>query len=402
MSIARFTLVSFFSAVALAAQVPPRSAIVSVIANVNGSEGLWLVDRGGTCTAITGLVSAGSAGSGVNSVQLDPVDNRIWLGGINSNGNTAGQVNSILLNGTTVTGFVQHGTTGFTSSIAGIAFDDNGNPMAAAGTASTGGVLRIPRGGGAAALIANIGTTQTHNAICRDPSGNLYVGMFGSGEVYLLPELPGCTYGPPVLLGVAPVTTIYGLEWVPGSPAELFITTAGAVGNAFFRMPATGGTPVVASATAGSRNWVEYDRTAGDMWLVTAGIDPDNVYTVTTAGVETLVCPLGTGSIGSPSGIDTSDCLPAETNIVPQCVTAGQNIVFEFGTCCAPGAAAGIFLISPAVVPLAVGTTGANGRLSGSFPVTVPAGLVPGSLVFVSACLDNGVLTVGQPAVWPQ
>ncbi|MEZ5963769.1 MAG: hypothetical protein R3F56_07980 [Planctomycetota bacterium] len=385
------------------AQVPPRSAIASVIANLAPSEGLWLVDRSGSCTAITGLGTSGSAGYGVNAVQLDPLDDRIWLGGINSNGNTAGQVNSVMLSGSTVTSFVQHGTTGFASSIAALTFDDNGNPVAATGTSTSGGVVLIPRSGGVGTVLATIGTTQTHNAICRDPAGNLYIGMFGSGEVHKMIKNPDCTYQPPVLLGVVPITSVSGIEWCPGTPDQVFVTTFGVAGNALFKLPATGGAAVVASATVGSLNAAEYDRAVGDFWSVTAGIDPDNVSTITKAGVETIVCGLQGGSVGSPSGIDTSDCADAETNLLPQCVRPGQQITFEFGTCCQPGDAAGVFMVSPAVVPLLIGTAGANGRLSGSFPLVVPGGIAPGSFTFISACLDqSGQLTVGRPTPWPQ
>jgi hypothetical protein len=167
--------------------VPRGQAIVSVISNIGVSQGLWLSARTGTCTAVTGLSAAGSPGFGVNSVQLDPVDDRIWLGGINSNGNTAGQVNWCRIDNSTntVTQWMAHGTVAGGGSITGLAFDDDGNPIASSGT-TTGGVFRISRsaGGAGANLPGYPIATGTHNAVARDASGNLYVGMFRTGLIY--------------------------------------------------------------------------------------------------------------------------------------------------------------------------------------------------------------------------
>ncbi len=403
-----------FVASGAAQGVPRYEAVVSIVANINGSEGLWLASRSRACAAISGLAAAGSAGFGVSSVQLDPCDDRIWLGGINSNGNTTGQVNSIRINGTAAAGgvvapssFVQHAIVPSGSSVAGITFDDNGDPIVVSGSSRAGGVFRINRcAPGAAAVLIGQVPSGTHNAICRDLRGNLYVGMFGVGQVWCMTKNPDCTYAAPVLHGTVPVTSVSGIEWCPDSGGgQLFITTFGVVGNAIFKMPATpcggGGVAVVASATVGSLNYNDYDVNNNDFWQCGAGVDPDLVETMTVAGVNTLVCTLGGGSVGLPSCIDVSDCVNAETGAIPDCPARGSLICLDLSTCCNPGDLAVIHLISPVSVPIIIAPVGPNGRLSVKFNVTLPPGFPAGALVFASACVSATGLNIGPFKRWP-
>jgi hypothetical protein len=287
--------------------VPRGQAIFSIIGNVAPSQGLWLAARPTTCTPVTGLVAAGAAGAGVNCVQLDPVDDRIWYGGINfaPDVSTAGQVNWIRIDsGTnTVTAFTQHGNIGnFVDAVHGIAFDDNGNPVCCFGNAAaTSGVRTVSRNGGGVG-VPLIGTPIAggiHNAICRDPAGNLYHGLFLNGQIWKSVKNPDCTYAAPVMLGTVPVTPVAAMDWCP--PNNLIIGTFGAAGNAIFRMADTGGAAVVLSPTARDTNSIDFDPRVGDLWTVTAGINPDSVNTMTKQGAETLVCQPQGGNVGSPA-----------------------------------------------------------------------------------------------------
>jgi hypothetical protein len=382
--------------------VPRGRAIVSVISNLGASQGLWLAARGGTCVAVTGLAAAGSPGFGVNAVQLDPVDDRIWLGGINSNGNTAGQVNWCRIDNSTniVTQWSAHGTVAGGASVTGLAFDDDGNPIASTGTA-TGGVFRISRSaGGAGVLLPGYPRpTGTHNAVARDASGNLYVGMFTTGEIYKSVKNADCTYAAAVLLGAVVPNSVAALEWCP--PNNVIIGTFGTAGSAVFRMPDTGGAATVLSATARDTNGIEYDARAGDLWTVTAGLNPDDVKLMSKLGVETPVCTLQPPDVGSPSWVDTCDCPgDALSNVIPQCALTGTPFTLEVGTCCPPGDLGVVFLLT-FNLPLVVGAVGGNGRISGSFPnLVLPLGTQPGSLQFISACLGSQ-FQIGPVTPWP-
>jgi hypothetical protein len=56
-------------------------------------------------------------------------------------------------------------------------------------------------------------------------------------------------------------------------------------------------------------NWIDYDNLAGDLWVLTAGINPDSVFTMNHTGANVKVCDLPPGGAnGSPSAMDANDC----------------------------------------------------------------------------------------------
>ncbi len=389
--------------------VPYDSSVVGVTNNVSPSEGIWLADRTGASVAVTGLLAAGSAGSGVNAVQIDPIDGRVWLGGINSNGQTSNQVNWIRITGTVVSQFVQHATLPYAalSSVAAIAFDDNANPIACGSTAANaGGVFRVNRKlGGVATNIGSV-ASGTHNAICTDGAGNLYVGMFTAGQVHVMLKNPDCSFQPPVLLGSVAVTSISGITFVPAAgatPDELWISTFGAAGAMLFRMPKTGGPGVAVANTSTSSNWCEYDRRHDDVLLAISA--PDNVEKVLRTGANSVLNAIQAGNVGTLSYIDVNNAVDGNVVVAPMCLNGGLGpFDLELGITCPPGSIAIVGTGFPSVVVLGFGLAGADGRFSVTIPgITLGAPLAPASLGFLGACLDLGTgnLTIGAPVFWP-
>jgi len=404
-SIATLVLVSS----ALAQGVPYDQCIVSNFANIAPCEGLMIVSRTGTVTNVTGLLAAGSAGNGVNAVRMDPIDDRIWLGGINQNGNTPRQVNWCRIGpANTVTQFSQHATVpGTSTSISAIAFDDNGNPVVTSGTlASGGGVYRVSRSTPANVTLITQIATGTHNAICRDPAGNMYLGMTGGAIHKLVKNLDG-SFQAPVLLGtIAGAPTVSGITWAPIAPNnEVLVTTFGAVGNNVFRLPANGGAPVVAPTTFQAPNWIEYDRRHDDFLLASGGINPDEVIRMTRANASNQVCILAAGGdTGSPSFIDSNDDANHDIRAVPM-ILNGTAAPFNLELCASapPGDLVFLGMSAPFGQLFGFGVAPANGRVHVTLPNIQSAGLPPNIFTFVAASINvsTNALTVGVPLLWP-
>lgn len=380
------------------------SSVISVISNVAPSEGLWIADRAGNCTAVTGIVAAGSPGSGINAVRMDPIDDRIWIGGINSNGNTAGQINYVRLNATAtaVSQWVQHATTGGASSVACIEFDDNANPIVGSGS----GLFRVDRKNGGVATPLTPAPGGTNNGITKDPSGNLYVGVFTGAGVYLLPKNFDGSYGAPVLLGSSPVTSISAVAHVAGAPDEIWISTFGAAGNMLFRMPATGGIPVAIANAIPASNWVEYDKRADDV-LVLTNTGPDTVQVVDKVfGTATQLCLIQGGNVGVPSAQDANDDVDYVVRTAPSYLNGALGpFDLELGLTVPPSPTilAGVLELNTGII-IGVNFVGADGRFSVKLPnVTLGAPLPPGSLTFVGGSVDliTGSVTLGSFVPWP-
>ncbi len=388
------------TAAALTAQVPYGSSVVGVIGNLAPSEGLFMADRAGVATPVTGLLAAGSSNLNVNAVALDPIDDRVWI-----TSSTTNQLNWIRILGSTVSQFTQHGTI-TVNSLASITFDDNANPLVCGGTALA-GVFRIDRKLGGAGTIIGAVATGTHNGITKDGAGNLYIGMFGTGQVHMMVKNPNGTYQPPVLHGTTAITSISGIAFAPTdgvNPDELWITTFGAAGNQLFRMPITGGAGVPVANTLAGCNWVDYDRSRNDI-LIASQAGNDRVFQVNrTTGLDTTLCTLGSGSVGVPASNDANDAPWAGTTVAPMILNGGVGpFDLEVGTTAPPGTLALIGTAFPSVVVLGVALVGADGKLSVNLPnVTLGGPIAPGSLQFIAAYFDVfGNLNIGAPVSWP-
>jgi len=408
------------------AQVPRGNAIVSEFANLAPMEGLCLVTRGGTVTPITGLL-ANPRGADINSVKLDPIDNRVWVGGINAL--SSGRLHHLTVAGTMVAGVTQHGPQLNTGSIAGIAFDVNCNPVVVSGTISatstTTGVIRFDRTTGATTQIAGGPTngwtfpTGTANCVTSDPSGNIYFGVTVGTAPMQAPiySLAAPNYTTPVFEGwcVPPSnnTTISGMTWAPdaASPrgAIYWTTFATATGVPVGKLVLSATPPVasvaVASGLTNAANWIEYDNDVGDFWILTGGINPDTVYTMPPAGpvVQVALIPPG-GVNGSPSCIDVNDCPPGRLTISPAYVpNPPVPFTAEIGVCCEPGDTAVYGIVSPLVLILGVAVAGQDGRVWASYPnINLPPG-TPGALTFLAGCVNTaGQVTLTSPVPWPR
>ena len=395
---------SLATAAALTAQVPYGSAIVGVIGNVAPGEGLYLADRLGNCTPVTGLVAAGSANANGNTTVLDPIDDRVWIGSSSN-----GQVNWVRIVGTTVTQFVQHGSMPGTSTAA-FAFDDNSNVIACGGTAAAGGLYLIDRkNGGAGTLVGAVPGTGIHNAMTKDLVGNLYVGMFNQGgEVHVFAKNPDGTYQAPVLLGTVPTTSISGLTFAPAdgtNPDELWVTTFGSAGSQMFRitLPLGGVGTAVANSLAGC-NWIDYDRSQNDLLVATQAGTDRVVQVDRTTGLDTLLSSIQGGNAGVPAYLDVNDAPFGVTNVAPMILNGAVGpFDLEIGTSAPPGTLAVVGVGAPFVSILGVAIVGADGHLSISIPnITLAGPIAPGTLTFLAAYFDlGGNLQIGSPLPWP-
>ncbi len=411
-----FLLAAFLlPALAPAQTVPYGQGIVSVRANVAPSQGLWLFDRVTGATPITGLLAAGSPGIAVNALRMDPVDARIWLGGISpgvagDGATTAGQVSWIVLNGTSVAFWQLQATLPITpaASINAIEFDDNGNVLVAAGTANAGGGLfRIDRRiAGLVTPIGAAGTTALHNALTKDADGNLYVGMWGSGELHRLTKNTDGTFQAPVLFATLPEIYLFGLAFAPAvgtEPAGIWVTTQGDSGQTLYRVPLTGGAPVGTNSGMGICNWIEYDRRADD--LLVCHVSGDQVRRVDRAtGTATVLGALQGGNVGAQTCLDLNDARNDDLVVLPMHPTAGVAFDLELGVTAPPGRLAFVGTLLPTPTVLAFGITGPDGRLAVTVPnVTLPPGVPAGSLLLAAGSLDLSTLavTIGTPVAWP-
>jgi hypothetical protein len=261
------------------AQIPRGSVIMSQFANLPPMEGLLLVTRGGIVTPVTGL-AANPRGADVNAIKLDPIDNRVWVGGINAL--SSGRLHYLTIAGSTVAGVTQHGPMLNPGSISGIAFDVNCNPVVSTNTlnatSTTTGVFRIHRTTGVATQIAggpiNGWPFQpgVANAVCSDPRGNIYFcanGAATGGPIY---SLAAPNYATPVMEGwcVPPssILTIGGLTWAPDTASPrgaiwwAMLDPVTIVGKLVLSAtPPVAGVAVITNPPSTSPyNWIEYDN----------------------------------------------------------------------------------------------------------------------------------------------
>jgi hypothetical protein len=388
---------------ALIAQLPYGSSLLGVISPVSPSEGLYIADRAGANVPVTGLVAAGALNSNVNAIALDPIDDRLWIGN-----STTNQLAWIRIAGSTVAQFSVFGTTPV-NSISAITFDDNSNPIVCQGTAaSAGGVFRFDRRLGGAPVNIGAVASGTHNGVCRDPAGNLYIGMFTSAQVHVMLKNLDGSFQAPVLVGTTATTSISGVAFAPNDgvhPDEIWITTFGAAGSQMYRMPAAGGPGVAVVNSLAGCNWIDYDRNFNDLLITTQAGSDRFVQVDRTTGLDTLLSSIGGGSAGVPASNDVDDTALASIRVAPMILNGSVGpFDLELSTTAPPGTLALIGILSPFVQVLGVGFVGANGRVSVSFPnLTLPGGpLPPSSLQFIAAYFDlSSNLIVGTPVNWP-
>jgi hypothetical protein len=396
--------------IAPAQSVPWRQAVVSVISNVAPSEGIWFVDRAtGSSVPITGLLAAGSPGNGISAIAMDPVDDRIWLGGINNNGNTGNQLNWIRCTGTAVTQWTQFATVAMTtsSSINAILFDDNGNPVFCGGTAAgQGGVFRADRRTGGAATLIGAVASGTHNALAKDSAGNLYVGMFGNGQIHQLVKNPDGSFQPPAPWGTVTGVNIFGLAFAPADgvhPDQLFVVVGGPASPLVSVIPVpAGGAGTAVATTQTLLNWVEYDRRQNDLLSVQSA--PDRMTAIARGGGDAVVASIGNTNIGTPTALDANDGAEGELVVVPALLNGGVGpFDLEVGMTAPPGSLALIALSAPFVDVLTLGVPAADGRLVWKLPNLALLGpLPPATLQFTAAWFDTGFnLQTGAPVSWP-
>lgn len=398
------------ASLSLAQSVPYGQSVISVLGNQAPSEGLFFVDRlTGTSTLLTGLVAAGSAGNGINAIALDPIDDRIWLGGINNNGNTANQLNWIRLTGSTVTQFQQFATIAPTTAVPinAIVFDDNANPIFCAGTAAgLGGVFLANRRSGGPAVNIGAVPSGTHNALAKDSAGNLYVGMFGNGQIHQMLKNPDGSFQPPVPWGTVSNSNIFALAFAPAdgvSPDQLFVSCGGPASPLVSVIPVPAGGPGTAvPQTQTILNWIEYDRRNNDLLLVQSS--PDRLIRMNRTGGDAIAAVIGNSNVGTPTCLDVNNAVDAEVVVAPMILNGSLGpFDLELGTTAPPGSLVLIGTASPFVAALAVGVADVDGKLFVKFPnLSIASSLAPGSLLFVAAYFDASLnLILGAPVSWP-
>jgi hypothetical protein len=400
----------------LVAQIPHGDAILSAFSSSAPLEGLAAVKRSpATITPITGLGATARGNNDVNSIQLDPVDRRVWIGGISA---SAGRLDNFTLNGNAVTSLVAVGTLSSMASVSAIAFDINGNAVCSSGQINTtGGLFRVHRKTNAVTRIAGgsnwSGQSGICNALCSDAGGNLYFGITGTPTtVYRLsPGNDGTYAGAPLTVGtIFPPSSsdiISSLAFAPAGAQRLprlWWTTFGLRGTALGYLE---GSNAIAQGIIGEEtalNGLDYSPLSDDFWGVTAGVDPDNVMTLNHTGAHTVLSPLPPGGLnGSPSAIDANDIPFGKLTVLPQFLD-GTIFDFEAGTTCPPGQIGGILITAPTTFVLTTATAGVDGRVFVKFPNVAVARGTPNSITFQAVCFNptSGLITFGTPVTWPQ
>jgi hypothetical protein len=388
---------------ALAAQVPVGAAI-------NGSIGgsatpLIIVDRTPVVTTITGATL-----TNINALRIDPIDGSIWM------------VSHLL-------GEVRRGTVNFAArtfgsetvaatlppaGLAAIAFDIDGNPVVAGGLLEgNGGLWRIGRAGGSPVQIVNsaAGLTGIANAIDEDPAtGDLYFGVFGTGDVYRIS--PPYTLNSHVHVGTIATainTSLSGISFARTAAAPggiLYLSAfAPSTNQSLSTMSLTGAvTPIAGTPPWYEANWVDYDAVRNDLWVVST-LDAHSISSSTTTGVNTVLHQIPPGA--APACIEVNDIDPAaaEVRVAPMRVPVPTAAVrLELAVAGKPGEVGILAIVSPALAVLGTGPIGANGLFTVSFPnVTVPAG-TPNFITFMAGTVDTTLLSVkiSPPVGWPR
>ncbi len=392
----------------LSAQIPYGRHVASFYltsATSTAPDGLMIVDPvSGNCQVVNGL-AAMTGSPDVKAVQIDPVNENVWIGGHRA---SAGQLSRLLIDGAgNVLVSLNWGQMAASSTINGIAFDRNGDPL----VASDGGVYRFPRGqrGAAATLVgAASSPTMPVTSVCTDPTGNIFFGQ-NNGDIYRMAVRPDCTYAPPVLVtnvrGAAGTGPVSGVDYCPGAPASLGFTVDGGTGGVgLFTLPSG---PAASSSPPGNfYHSLEYDPDDDVFFTTTHTAVPEQVHIVTKALATTTACTFPPGGIWT-TGVDTVDTLPGQLTVLPRCPPRGQPFSLEAMLQCEPGPgnAGGIFLLAPATLTLVVGPVPSSGKVGFSAPnVSLPPGFPPGVLLFAGACLDGttGQLTISNVVTWPE
>ncbi len=375
--------------------VPYGQAVVSADGTTATTNSLFLADRAGSCNNINGLATGE-----IGAVELDPIDKRIWIGG------ASGQRGVLLyvtidagLNVVTETLHATLPSILQPRNINGIAFDDDGNPVCAAQKE----VYVVGRRSAAVTVypVPGVAGSGSVTAICRDPQGNLFVGVNDTGRIFMLQKNPDCTYRAPQQLGViTPASTsalITGLEYLQGTPPQLYWTSRGTLGTSTGRFPLPAGPPVAGGTTPDEMEAIDYDVRLDDFLVVQRS---GFVMSMTKGFATSTVCSVTTTQMGL-TGVDTSDSRDGDTNIAPMCVH-NQLFTLDIGTSAPSGRPVGIFIISPAVVTLTTATADATGRVHFSVPNLWMASGTPGVVTFASAYLNaSNRLVIGPIKRWP-
>ena len=389
------------SAAALA-QVPVGFA-------VNGAIGtsptpLILLDRTPVVTTITGGLLAN-----VNSVRIDPIDGRLWM-----TSTAGGTVNrgAVDLTTNTVVGETTVATLP-TGSLAAIAFDIDCNPVVVGGSlTTTGGAWIVNRFTGAVTQIISsaAGLTGTVNAIDEDAAtGDLYFGVFGTGNVYRIS--PPYALNSQVLVGTISGpsnTSLSGVSFArpPANPTGiLYISAFNATANASLVTmdPGTG----IATAVAGSPNWpdlnwVDYDEVRNDLW-VNSTFAAASIYSSTTAGANATLHTI----TGTPAAVEVND-VDTTTAVVLACpmnvpVPTGPTPL-ELSVHGNPGEIGVIAIVRPVLTVIGLGPVGRDGRFSLRIPGLVYPSGSPNSIGFLGGTVDTSTLAVkiSAPLGWPR
>jgi hypothetical protein len=369
-------------------------------------DGLGIADKNRpSCKPVTGLGAAGFS-TDVNCVQIDPCNDTVWIGFCDND--TLARLT--LDANCNVSGGRSWGRA--TSTGAGnnpinkICFDFNGDPVVAAGD----DVWRFDRSNASAAAVSIQNFGSTVNAVCCG-SLNLWVGVPGQGIFQMPRQIPGCSYGPPVL--VCPTTAnITGCAVCPSTGDVWFTTTQGG-SSSVATCNSRGITTSTKPGNLGPQNCITYDPRCDTFMIVNASAGgADNITVIDKNFCATPVCTVSNQPAGSTlelTGVDTDDCTEASTTVLPNCgVIATGPFTMEIGTCGDPGDIYGIFLIGYQGVPLAIsiqiGIFGPTGKACVSFRrIRLTAAEQPFSFLFVSATTPG----VGQPivvggiAAWP-